>query len=48
VKRRLGFSGFIGNVTLGSAAVMMLSAQAAQAAATQIKDVKVNPAGSGI
>ena len=47
MKRRLGFSGFIGNVTLGSAAVMMLSAQAVQAAATQIKDVKVNPAGSG-
>ena len=47
MKRRLGFSGFIGNVMLGSAAVMTLSAQAAQAAATQIKDVKVNPAGSG-
>jgi type IV pilus assembly protein PilQ len=51
VKRRLGFGNLIGNATVGSAvlgsAVIMLTAQAAQAAATQIKDVKVNPAGSG-
>ncbi len=54
MKRRLEFSSLIGNA-VGSAvsaavmggAVVMLSTQAAQAAATQIKGVKVNPAGSG-
>ena len=50
MKRRLGFGSFtdlmLGSAVMGSA-VVMLSAQVAQAAATQIKDVKVNPAGSG-
>jgi type IV pilus assembly protein PilQ len=43
VKRRLGFGGFI-----SSAAMVMLSAQAAQAAATQITNVQVNSAASGL
>lgn len=43
MKRRFGFGGFI-----GSAAMVMLSAQAAQAAATQITNVQVNPAGDGL
>lgn len=43
MKRRLGFSGLI-----GSAAMVVLSAQAAQAAATQITNVAVNPAGNGL
>jgi type IV pilus assembly protein PilQ len=42
VKRRLGFGGFI-----SSAAAVVFSAQAAQAAATQITNVEVNQAGSG-
>lgn len=42
MKRRLGFSSLF-----SSAAMVMLSAQAAQAAATQITNVAVNPAGSG-
>lgn len=43
MKRRLGFGGFI-----GSAAVVMLSAQTAEAAATQITNVQVNPADNGL
>lgn len=43
MKRRLGFSGLI-----GSAAMVVLSAQAAQAAATQITNVAVTPAGNGL
>jgi type IV pilus assembly protein PilQ len=42
VKRRLGFSGLV-----SSAAMVVLSAQAAQAAATQITDVQVNTAENG-
>lgn len=42
MKRRFGFGGFI-----SSAAAVVLSAQAAQAAATQITNVQVNQAGSG-
>lgn len=43
MKRLLGFGGFI-----SSAAAVVLSAQAAQAAATQITNVQVNPADSGL
>ncbi len=43
MKRRLGFGGFI-----SSAAIVMLSAQSAQAAATQITNVQVNSASNGL
>jgi type IV pilus assembly protein PilQ len=43
VKRLLGFGGFVSSV-----AAVVLSAQAAQAAATQITNVQVNPADSGL
>lgn len=43
MKRRLGFGSFI-----SSAAMVILSAQAAQAAATQITNVQVNSAESGL
>lgn len=42
MKRCLGFGSFV-----GGAAMVMMSAQAAQAAATQIKNVQVNPSGNG-